>query len=218
MPEAAVQLREVEPMSALALELGRNIRALRKGRSMTLEQLATRAELSVSFLSLIERGKKKPSLSALQSIAGALGMEVGWFFAEHAASDPLERAHVVRKAFRRKIAYTNLAETDYLGEVHYLLSPNIDGKLAMVMMEIAPGCSSGDDLFSHDGEEVGYVLTGELTLELDERELKLGAGDSFGFEGKIPHRYNNKGTEPLQFVLVNTPVIFGARKDAAERS
>ncbi len=183
---------------------------------MTLEQLAARAGLSVSFLSLIERGKKKPSLSALQSISDALGMEVGWFFSEHLARDPLERAHVVRKNFRRKVAYTRLAETDYLGEVHYLLSPSINGKLAMVLMEVEADCTSGDDLFSHEGEEVGYVLSGELTLELDGRELRVNAGDSFGFEGRTPHRYVNNGTERLRFILVNTPVIFGARKQAGE--
>ncbi len=75
MPKAAAQLREVEPSSKLAIELGRNIRALRKGRSMTLEQLAARAGLSVSFHSLIERGKKKPSLSALQSISDAVAQQ-----------------------------------------------------------------------------------------------------------------------------------------------
>ena len=123
---------------------------------------------------------------------------------------------------RHSAAYTSqeIAESAHISskELAKTVIVTIDGKLAMVMMEIAPGCSSGDDLFSHEGEEVGYVLTGELTLELDDKELTLSAGDSFGFEGKIPHRYNNKGTEPMQFVLVNTPVIFGARKEAAERS
>lgn len=204
----------VDPAERLASELGRDIRALRKSRSMTLEQLAAASKLSVSFLSMVERGKKKPSLSALQSISDALGMEVGWFFAEHPASDPLERAHIVRRAFRRRIAYSSLAETDYLGELDYLLSPNIDGKLAMVLMEFAPGSSSGDDLFSHEGEEVGYVLAGELTLDLAGSEFRLAAGDSFGFEGATPHRYANNGAERLQFILVNTPVIFGARRRA----
>lgn len=196
----------------MAGELGRNVRALRKSKSLTLKQLAGLSGLSVGFLSHVERGRKKPSLSTLQKISAALGMEVGWFFPEHPGADPAERPYVVRKAFRRKIAYSPLAGTDYLGEIDYLLSPNIDGAMVMVMMEFQPGCSSGDDLFTHDGEEVGYVLSGELALILDDRALHLKSGDSFGFGGAIPHRYVNEGTAVLQIILVNAPVIFGVRR------
>ena len=133
MSQSAARLREVEPASELAAELGRNIRALRKSQSLTLEQLSARSGLSVSFLSLIERGKKKPSLSALQSISDALGMEVGWFFADHPARDPLERAHVVRKAYRRRVAYSRLADTDYLGEV--LPAATVLGVTALALPE-----------------------------------------------------------------------------------
>ena len=118
----------------------------------------------------------------------------------------------MRRAARRKIAYSQLAESDYLGQVDYLLSPHIDGDLVMVLMTFQPGCSSGDDLFTHEGEEAGYVLSGELTLILGERELHLRPGDSFGFQGSLPHRYVNGGDRPLEIVLVNVPVVFGLRR------
>ena len=75
------------PADDLADDLGRNIRALRRTRAMTLAELADLCGLSVGFLSHVERGRKKPSLSTLQKISAALGMEVGWFFPEPAGAD-----------------------------------------------------------------------------------------------------------------------------------
>lgn len=191
--------------------LGREIRGLRAGLSMTLEDLAAKSSLSIGFLSQVERGLKRPSLKTLQSISIALGVEVGWFLQGHPTDDPVERAHVVRRGFRRRISYTRLAGTEYLGEEEFLLSPALDGDLVMTMMAFAPGGNSGDDLLTHEGEEVGYVLEGRLTLEIDGTKIVLEAGDSFGLKGARPHRYCNEGDQELKILIVNTPVIMLAR-------
>jgi transcriptional regulator with XRE-family HTH domain len=191
----------------LSEQLGREVRGLRTGHSMTLEELAEKSNLSVGFLSQVERGMKRPSLKALQAISVALGVEVGWFLQGHPSDDELERAHVVRRAFRRRISYTRLSGTEYLGEEEFLLSPALDGDLVMTVTNFAPGGNSGDDPFTHEGEEVGYVLAGKLTLEVDGTKMELEAGDSFALKGSTPHRYCNDGSEELQVLIVNTPVI-----------
>lgn len=201
------------PQSATTpdLGLGAEIRAMRRALNMTLGNLAETSDLSVSFLSFVERGKKQPSLDALQRISRALGVEVGWLFPPSPNDDPVENAYVVRKDFRRRIDYSRLADTDYLGETDYLLSPSVDGQLAMSMMQFAPGGHSGDNPLSHEGEEVGYVLSGQLTLEVDGHVLVLEEGDSFGFAGDRPHRYVNDGDRELKIILANTPVIMNSR-------
>lgn len=90
--------------------------------------------ISIGFLSLVERGHKRPSLVTLQRVSAALGIEIGWCFPPHPSDDPVERAHVVRKNYRRRIDYSRLSGSDYLGEVDFLLSPSIDGQLALTMM------------------------------------------------------------------------------------
>jgi quercetin dioxygenase-like cupin family protein len=104
-----------------------------------------------------------------------------------------------------------VADTAYLGETDFLLSPSVDGQLVMSMMQFAPGGHSGDNALSHEGEEAGYVLTGQLTLEVDGHVLILEEGDSFGFSGDRPHRYINNGDQELRIILTNTPVIMNAR-------
>jgi transcriptional regulator with XRE-family HTH domain len=191
--------------------IGHEIRAMRRAMGMTLNKCAEAASLSVGFLSLVERGQKRPSLEALQRISAALGIEIGWLFPPSPNDDPIENQYVVRKGFRRRIDYSRLTGTDYLGEVDFLLSPSVDGQLAMSMMQFSPGGHSGDDPLSHEGEEVGYVLAGQLTLEVDGHVFVLEEGDSFGFSGHKPHRYSNQGATELKVIHTNTPVIMKAR-------
>ncbi len=191
--------------------VGHEIRAMRRAVGMTLNECATAASLSVGFLSLVERGQKQPSLEALQRISAALGVEIGWLFPPSPNDDPIENKYVVRKGFRRRIDYSRLSGTEYLGETDFLLSPSVDGQLAMSLMQFAPGGHSGDDPLSHEGEEVGYVLAGQLTLEVDGHTFVLEEGDSFGFSGEKPHRYINAGQVTLQIIHTNTPVIMKPR-------
>lgn len=191
--------------------VGQEIRAMRRAMGMTLNDCAEAASLSIGFLSLVERGQKQPSLETLQRISTALGIEIGWLFPPSPNDNPIENTYVVRKGFRRRIDYSRLSGTEYLGETDFLLSPSIDGQLAMTIMKFSPGGHSGDDPLLHEGEEVGYVLAGQLTLEVDGNEFVLEEGDSFGFTGDKPHRYSNNGTVELQIIHTNTPVIMRAR-------
>lgn len=196
---------------SLEISIGAEIRAMRRALNLTLHDLAQAASLSVGFLSLVERGQKRPSLEALQRLSKALGVEVGWLFPPSPNADPVENAYVVRKNFRRRIDYSMLSKTEYLGETDHLLSPTIDGQLAMTIMQFAPGGHSGDNPLTHEGEEAGFVLVGQLTLEVDGNVFVLEEGDSFGLSGSKPHRYSNKGSHELQVIIANTPIIMRAR-------
>ncbi|MEL6277964.1 MAG: cupin domain-containing protein [Pseudomonadota bacterium] len=202
---------EIRNDSKETQSVGAEIRAMRRAQNMTLSDLAQASSLSVGFLSLVERGQKQPSLDALQRISRALSIEIGWLFPTSPSDDPLEDAYVVRKSFRRRIDYSRLSGTEYLGEVDYLLSPSIDGQLVMTMMQFSPGGHSGDNPLSHEGEEAGYVLSGQLTLEVDGHVFVLEEGDSFGFAGEKPHRYLNSGETELRIILTNSPVIMQQR-------
>lgn len=60
-------------MNSLRKKFGLRLQKLRKGASLTQEQLAAKAEISVDFLSLIERGKNAPSFETLEKLSTALG-------------------------------------------------------------------------------------------------------------------------------------------------
>ena len=188
-------------------QLGEELRGLRKAHGLTLQDLADASGKSVSFISKIERGLARPSITALQDIAEALSVPIGWFFQTDGPVPADERPYIVRKDRRRRLTYSGMVSTtDYMGFADHLLSASLDGELAMGMSEYAPGGTSGDDLYTHKGEEAGLVIEGEIELALDEDVFRLSAGDSFSFPASIPHTYRNPGTVVAKVVWANTPV------------
>ena len=189
------------------LDLGNEIRQLRKVRGMTLQQLAVATGRSVGFLSQVERNLTRPSVAALQDISAALGVYIGWFFPEDGSGDAGERDVVVRAGNRRRLTYSELSGTEYLGMHDHLLSANLNGNLALGISRYEPGASTGDDSYRHEGEEAGLVLSGRLELTVDDRVYRLEAGDSFSFDSHRRHRYvNPSASEETVVIWANTPI------------
>lgn len=194
-------------ISTDALELlGHEIRQLRKARALTLDQLSTLCGRSTSFLSKIERGTARPSLTALQDIAQALGVQIGWFFDEAEPVPDEERPYIVRSGRHRRLTYSDMASTDYLGLEDHLLSAGLDGDLALGLSRYLPGGSTGDDMQSHEGEEAGVVIEGTIELTIDKETFTLETGDSFSFPSHLPHRYANISDADAKIVWANTPI------------
>ena len=188
-------------------DLGGEIRQLRKVRGITLQQMADAIGKSVGYLSQVERNKIKPSVAALQDISEVLGVHIGWFFQPNLSLAKEEQQYIVRKKNRRRLSYSELSNTDYLGLHDHLLSTNLNGELALGISRYEPGASTGDDSYDHQGEEAGLVLEGQLELTIDDKKYLLEAGDSFSFKSQLKHRYANPSdTEETVVVWANTPI------------
>jgi len=183
--------------AAAPSRVGAEIRGLRKARNLTLIKLAGASGLSVGYLSMVEREQAMPSIRSLLSIAHALGVTIGWFF-EADTARPHERGLVVRRARRRRIDYS-------AGIVDELLSPSLKGELELVLCRLAPGASSGEEPYTHAGEEAGVIVRGRLELWVEGQTVLLETGDSFGFESTRPHRYRNPGSDETEIVWAITP-------------
>ena len=177
--------------------VGREIRSLRKARSLTLAGLAGASGLSIGYLSLLERDRATPSIKALHAVSRALGVTISWFFEANEAPEA-ERDLVVRRGRRRRLDYS-------AGLVDELLSPNLAGALELLSCRFPPGASSGDEPYTHQGEEAGVVIRGRLELWVDGRTVMLEAGDSFGFQSALPHRYRNPGPDETEVIWAITP-------------
>jgi transcriptional regulator with XRE-family HTH domain len=177
--------------------IGREVRSLRKARGLTLSDIAEASGLSIGYLSLLERDRATPSINALHAISRALGVTVSWFFEADAVPDA-ERNLVVRRTRRRRLDFS-------AGIVDELLSPSLAGALELLASRFPPGASSGEEPYTHAGEEAGVVIRGRLELWVDGKSFLLEAGDSFGFPSSLPHRYRNPGTEEAEVIWAITP-------------
>lgn len=183
-----------EPAKEMAV--GGQIRELRKVKGLTLQQVADAAEISVGYLSQIERNQSQLPIGVLKKISDTLGVHMNWFF--HANDIPAQEKDVVVRAHnRRKFTFTGL------GIEEELLSPNLSGPLEMLMSTIEPGSDSGD--YSHDGVEAGLVISGRLDLWVSGQFFQLEEGDSFSFKSTEIHRCGNSGDTPAKIVWVITP-------------
>jgi transcriptional regulator with XRE-family HTH domain len=193
-PTATTTAKAVE--QAMDIEVGQRLRDLRHKQSLSLETVAARADLSVGFLSQIERGLSSPSLRALVTLADVLGVGVAALFGTR-ASDGSAADGVVTRAPER--AELKLWRT---GISKQLLNPvGADGRLNLFLVHIAPGGSTGDELYTHEGEEAGLVLEGEMTLTVDANTWTLRTGDSFRFASRRPHRFSNPADDAKAVVL-----------------
>jgi transcriptional regulator with XRE-family HTH domain len=180
-----------------AAQLGEKLRAARRRRGLSLREASGLAGLSVSHLSAIERGTRNISLAGLQRLAVELGISVSDLFGGSSGSGRrlvLSGQRPVLDTGERRVRVESLAVGAQLLEPHlYLVQPG--------------GGSEGS--YHHDGEEMVYVLQGEVEFWLNEIERHVvGAGDCLTFPSSLRHRWRNSGDGQLEMLWVNTPITF----------
>jgi transcriptional regulator with XRE-family HTH domain len=188
--------KAVKAEPAVDVAVGQRIRDLRRSRKLSLETIAARTDLSIGFLSQIERGLSSPSLRVLATIADVLGIGIAGLFGATETTASGSDAIVTREQQRAEL---NLWRT---GISKQLLSPSgSEGRLNLFLVHMEPGGSSGDELYTHDGEEAGLVIEGEMILTVDAETWTLKTGDSFRFASRRPHRFSNPSNKAKAVVL-----------------
>lgn len=182
----------------LELELGKRIKGLRKAKGWTLKELSQASDLSVSFLSQLERGQTSTTIYSLKSLAHSLDVDVAQFF----NSWEMERGPILRsyeqKGFR-------LEKSNF---VYHRLANNFEGRVLDPMLVILlPGDRKDVWAQPHQGEEFVYVLEGKLNLFIEGEEHILYPGDSVHMLSHIPHDWANFTNQIVKILSVNTPVL-----------
>lgn len=184
--------------------LGYRLRERRLDLGLTLKQVADGAGLSVGFISQLERGITAPSLSSLVSICKVLHTDVGTYLQQPGAGQSLSRQGE-RPLY--SLAGFNL-DVPALPITYERVSTNFPGrKLHSVIMNVPPGYRS--ETISHDGEEMIFVLSGELTSFVDGRHAILQPGDAEHFPSTLPHSVWNHTNSLTHVLFVGTQELFG---------
>ena len=176
--------------------VGVHLRALRTSQGRSLADVAERTGLSISFLSAVERGQASISLGNLFKLADAYGTTVPGL---NPASRREQRAMLHPTERPRFVANQGLVV------IEDLLTRS--GALEAQRIEIQPGGGS-EEPYAHPGEEFIYVLAGQLTFWIEEREhYRLHAGDSLSFLSTKLHRWRNDGDTLTTLLWINVPVV-----------
>jgi transcriptional regulator with XRE-family HTH domain len=166
------------------VELGRWLRLLRKRKGLSLAAVAEQSGLSQSFLSQMERGLTQPSLRSVNRVARALGTTTPAVFALQ-GSAPVS---VVRHG-----------EGEIFAEARLL----VRGNRAIHPLEIRGAPTEFGDYFEHPGEELLYVIAGQVEAEVARTtRYVLEAGDAIYYAGLVGHRWRNMGGGPIHVLMV----------------
>lgn len=181
---------------------GPRLRHARHLKKMRLRDVADAVGCSESMMSKIECAKVLPSLNMLHRVAKALDTSIAALFNTDEDQDLVvyksgERQSVTIKD-GRKDAGIRLERL-----IPYAAARTLEGNIHV----IGPGASNGGTI-RHEGEEVGYVISGEINLTVADKHHVLTAGDSFFFKSDLAHSYHN-ATDQLALVLwINSPPTF----------
>lgn len=183
------------------INIGRKISDLRKTKKLTIKELATRAKVTPSMLSQLERGLTNPSINTLKTIAEVLDVQLFTFFIEDEPKDNL----VVKPGDRRQMIIPSEGEELITYE---LLSPDLNGDVELAIMTLTPSSHTSKENFKHLGEEVAYVSKGNLILYLNDDEIELSEGDSVKIPPQMLHRWYNPYHEEAVVIFAVSPPSF----------
>lgn len=191
---AAKEHPPAAPASA-GLDIGARLRAVRERAGLSQRELAKRAGVTNSTISLIEQETHSPSLASLHRILSAVPISMADFFAL-----PSSQRNVMFFD-HNDLAVVARGEAD----LRVLAAERRDKTLQMFIERYQPGAGTGDEPISHDGETAAVVLTGtiEVTVGSESRVLRRGGG--YQLIGRQPYTLRNIGRTVAVVACACTP-------------
>ncbi|MFI7024843.1 helix-turn-helix domain-containing protein [Micromonospora sp. NPDC049900] len=169
-------------------EVGPRLRALRKRRGTTLSELADTTGISVSTLSRLESGHRRPTLELLLPLARAHQVPLDELVGAPAVGDPRVRP---RPIVRHGMTFLPLTRRP--------------GGVQAFKQILPPHTPADPQPASHEGYEWLYVLSGRIRLRLGDNEITLHPGEVAEFDTRVPHSVANPDPTPAEVLNLYGP-------------
>jgi transcriptional regulator with XRE-family HTH domain len=177
------------------VDVGERLKKIRKLKGISQRELAKRAGVTNSTISMIEKNGVSPSVSSLKKILACIPISIGDFFTIDL--DEMEPEKVVFRAEEQPDVGTGNVQL-------YLVGASVKGRTTDMLREFyPPGADTGEEMLQHEGEESGVVMKGEIELTVGFDVYLLKAGDGYYFSSHIPHRFRNLSDEECHIISAN---------------
>jgi transcriptional regulator with XRE-family HTH domain len=179
------------------VQISNKIREKRREQNITVQDLADRAKVSKGLISQIENSRTIPSLIVLIDIIRALNIDLNAFFRDIRNSDEHPMVMVKRKA-----EYESFEKEDALGFLYQrIFTQSISkGTVDIVLLELE--ANANRPRVETEAFEYKYVISGDVSYEIDDQTYTLSAGDSLLFDGRLPHTPTNTGKEKAIMLVI----------------
>lgn len=177
------------------MSFGSKIKDLRVLCQLTQEELADRCELTKGYISQIENDLTSPSISTLVDILSALGTNLKEFFNE----DDDEKVVFTKDDYFEK-------ETEY-GLITWLVPNAQKNEMEPILLTLEAEEETDIDM-PHEGQEFGYVISGEIEVCIGNKKIKCKKGETFYYTTDKNHYIKNNKKEVAKFIWVSSPPNF----------
>jgi len=182
------------------LDVGVRLQSIRKLKGLSQRELAKRAGVTNSTISMIEKNSVSPSISSLKKVLGGIPMSLVEFFSLDLEQD--SHTQVVYRADELTDLSSGTVTMKLIGKAH----PN--RTITFLDETYPPGTDTGEEMLNHDGEEAGMLVDGRLELTVGTEVFVLEPGDSYYFDSTKPHRFRNPYDKPARLISATTPANF----------
>jgi transcriptional regulator with XRE-family HTH domain len=182
------------------LDVGARLQTIRTLKGLSQRELAKRAGVTNSTISMIEKNSVSPSISSLKKVLGGIPMSLVEFF-----SLDLEQEHQTQVVYRAN-ELIDISDGAVTLKLVGRAQPN--RAIAFLDETYPPGADTGEAMYNHEGEEAGMLLEGRLELTVGKDVYVLERGDSYYFESSKPHRFRNPFDQPARLISATTPANF----------
>ena len=189
----ALEARPTPPTTAQVVDaVGPRLRWLRERRDVTLAALAAETGISVSTLSRLESGQRRPTLELLLPLARAYQVPLDDLVGAPQTGDP--RVHLKPEQHGGRVVVPLTKRTGGVRSFKQLIPPEPRGTERTLRTQK-----------THEGYEWLYVLSGRLRLLLGERDFDLGPGEVVEFDTHTPHWIGNTSDEVTEVLCLYGP-------------
>lgn len=178
---------------ALIPIIGERVRAQRRARGWTLDELADRSGISRRMLVNVEQGVTNPSITTLLRLSEALAIGLPSLVAPNHDEVPF----VINRARTRSPLWTG----KHGGQAILAAGVTAPDVVELWDWTLAPGDAHASEPHVAGTRELLGVIEGEVVLSVAGEEAVLGAGDAVSFHGDAVHGYRNDGTTAARFAL-----------------
>jgi transcriptional regulator with XRE-family HTH domain len=185
--------------------IARSILELRKRRRLTLQQVASKAGISKSFLSKVERCNVSISIAALSRLANAFDVSIGEFFD---SAEPESEVLFVPRGEGKAITHTH-SNLPYQYEV---LIPRRGMRVMQPTIISINGRKTSFELRQHPGEQFIFVLEGEMTYVCGSHVFEMRLGDCLYLNAGTPHGPKLKRSQSVRYLAIHTTALTNSHR------
>lgn len=185
---------EVDTGANLGISVGGKIRALRKIRGISLQQMAQSTGMSYSYLSGLENDKHSVSIANLQRLAKYFQVDMVYFLMP---SGKIPRLFRKEELFQESNAYHNIS--------YRVITPEDSSNLQVSYVHLPANEPTERRIHKHgEGQEMVIVLEGCAHVMVEEEHYKVRQGDCIFFEAQVEHLIYTE-EESATFAIVSSP-------------